>query len=379
MQPQEKPKVENQDKSSKASPRKRNKLTTFARVSWAMVALILLGIALLVILKFDIGRLRGAAHYVEKGRAAVDAKDWTTALSAIQKVEGEARTKPEFLQLVADFLKGTRADPVTLATTLTQLDTMGQLRGEDFLWLCRASLAAGNAKAARVTLDRIPEKWRGGMEAAELRVAVLRAEGRTGEADTAEQQMLERFANHPKMAVLKAMRELNSPFPEVQTAALERLWEFTAPQDEYGLRALRVLARRPNLSTAEVERLKVLIDLHPLATPDDFFNATSLILKAHPDQRESILNAAVARHKDTTPEGLQQLTGWLAREKEYARITKMIPTETWSNSRELFPAVAQGLAQQQKWQELMDLLKKDKKLPVSATQAAGWRALAAKN
>ena len=57
----------------------------------------------------------------------------------------------------------------------------------------------------------------------------------------------------------------------------------------------------------------------------------------------------------------------------------LVPEEMLMKSPDLFPQVAQGLAEKGKWADLLKLVQKGKKVPISNARASTWRALATKN
>ncbi|MFO1483003.1 MAG: hypothetical protein U1F71_06500 [Verrucomicrobiaceae bacterium] len=361
-------------------PNKGVRLTPFALLAWTFAGLIVATVCWVLITQYNIGRFWGADYYVKTAKEAVDRKDWQVALGAIQRVDQRSRTSPKFLQTLADFLKGTRAEPALLASTLARLEEAGQLRQEDYLWLCRSSLAAGNVKAARATLGRIPASLRESLDIQELNIAILSAEGRQSEADEARLRLFARFPNHPQVAFLKAVRDLEGTFPEVHQAALTRLWEIARQPDEHGLRAIRVLGGREELTLAEIQRLQQLVEKHPDAALEDRLNLATKIIDADPEQHAAIVQDMVARYKNEGPVAKQLLAAWLARQKEYKLIVDLVPKGELIRSAELFPAAAHGLAQQERWTELLDLLTtRESKLPVSRSRVASWRALAIRN
>lgn len=362
-------------------PHKKMRLSTFARLAWTLMAVIVLGVVLLIAKKFDIGRLRGPDHYVDKAREAVAKKDWPAAVSAIQKVDGKMREDPKFMRLLADYLIETRTEPGMLAQVLEKLDTAGLFQAEDHLWLAQAYLADGRSTLARSTLDRVLSEQRETLLYHELRVAILKSEGRAKDAVDAENLLFRRFAHDPGVAVRKAARELVGTFPEIQEAAAKRLWQVAESGEAHSLTAIRVLTAHRGLTPIQATHLQQLADKHAQITIDDRFNISSVLLRLKPDQRQSILQIEIDRNKNsgTTSQSFQKLIAWLAREKEFGRVLKLVPRESLIKSAELFPAVAQDLAQREQWRDLMDLIQKGKELPVSNARAAGWRALASRN
>lgn len=354
-------------------------LSAFARLVWTAAILVIFGIGWLAYSKFDIDRLRGADYFVDKARQAVDAKDWPAALAAIRKVPGEARDESRFWRLLADYLIGTRTEPEMLIQALDKLDGTPLWQSEDGVWLAQASLARGRTSAARAALEKVPSAGRDSLFYLDTSVALLRSEGRPRDAAEVEKLIFSRFADDPGVAVRKAARELTGTFPEIQQAAVQRLWEISQRKDEHGLAAMRLLTAYRGLTQPQALRLQEAIAAHPAATANDRFAIASALLRVAPEKRDAILREEIERLKGAEGQTLQQLVAWLAKEKAFGEILKIVPRESLAKSVELFPAVAQDLAQREQWGELMGLIEKGRSLPVSNARAAGWRALAVRH
>lgn len=350
----------------------------FACLVWALVlAMLFLGIRLLE-KKFDVEFLGGSGHLVEEARKAVQQKDWQTARGAIQKVPSNIRQKPEFLRVLADYLKGTRSDPALLEQVISNLAAQGALNPEDFVWLCQDHLKAGRVEAAREILELIPADMRSTLAFVEMELAILRQEGRQREAAEIERGMFEKFANDPGVALNRAVRDLDGTFPEIQRSARDRLWEMARRDDVYGLTAIRLLTKRTDHSGQDTEQLLQLADKHPRVATADRLEIISLIMRLVPEKRETLLNEETER-SSRKPAEIWPFAAWLAREKEFERMQKLLSKHALLRSEDMFILTAQGLAEQKRWSALWEMLKKGRQLPVSGARAATWRALAAKN
>jgi len=357
-------------------PKKGGLISYFAILAWMMIGLVLVGMTLLVVKKFEIGRLRGTDYFIRMAWQAMEGENLPEALKAIQKVQGAARHRPEFLRLLAEYLKKTATEPALLADVLEKLESAEKTQPDDVLWLSRAYFANGNFQRARVAWNRIPSSQRSSLVAMELNLSLLRKEGHSHAAAEAERQIFQLFPDEPEIALRKAVKDLDGTFPELQRAALERLLDLASNDGQTGLRAVRVLGRRTELTITEAEHLLKLAEAHPGITPDDRLLIVSTIMRLEPAQRAARIDAEIERCQVGDPTSLTRMAAWLARENEHDRIRSLVPEDVLLKSPDLFPLVVQGLSEQHKWQELMDLLKKGKKLPVSNARAAGWRALA---
>ena len=350
----------------------------FACFVWALVLVMLYFGVRLVEKKFDVELLGSSGHLVEDARKAVQQSDWPAALQAIQKIPDGIRHKPEFLRVLADYLKGTRSDPALLSQVIGRLTEQGALNPADFVWLCRDHLSKGRTQAARETLELIPADMRSTLAFMEMELAILRQEGRQREAAEMERGMFEKFANDPGVALNKAVRDLDGTFPEIQRSARDRLWEMARRDDVHGLTAIRLLAKRTGHTRQETERLLQLADKHPGAAAADRLEIISLIMRLAPEKREVLLNQETERFS-RKPVEIRPFAAWLAREKEFERMQKLLSKHASLRSEDMFILTAQGLAEQERWTSLSEMLKKGRQLPVSSARTATWRALISKN
>ena len=360
-------------------PFKFGKISSFATLSWYLIAFIALTLVVLFFGKFDTSRLWGAGHYINKARQAVSSKNWPAVIDALQHISGRDREREDYLRVLADFLETTHSEPAMLDATLVKLDAQGHMLPVDFIWACRLRLGVGNIEAARNWWNRIPAASRQTAEGMKLMIELLKEEGRPQEAAAEESLLFEKFANDPEIAVRKAVRDLEGTFPEIEQAALSRLWELARREDEPGAMAVRVLSQRKDLTLPDAKQLMELADKHPFIVVGDRLPIISTLMRLDPQQRGRLLAAEVKCYEDGDSTVQIQLASWLAKEKEYDKVMALVPKETLLKSPELFPQVAQGLAELGRWEELMELIPKGKKLPVSSARAATWRALAIKN
>ncbi|OYW71153.1 MAG: hypothetical protein B7Z37_28555 [Verrucomicrobia bacterium 12-59-8] len=343
-------------------PSRHGVISPFAFFTWCAIVLMVVGVIALFVSKFDFARLRGADHFIGKARQAISAKDWQAAVGAIQHVQGPARERAEFLRVLADFLEATRAEPALLDTTLIKLDGKGLMQPVDFIWACRLRLMSGKIEAARKVFERIPASARQTADVMRLSMELLKEEGHVLEAAEVESQLFEKFTDDPETIVRKAMQDLQGAFPEVQQAT-----------------AIRLLSQRSDLTLSAAVRLLELADSQSGISAGDRLPIISTLMRLDPLQRDHLLGAEVKRYEKGDALVQTQLASWLAKEKEYDKIMALLPDAMLVKSPVLFPQVAQGLAEQGKWAELMNLVKRGKKLPVSNARAATWRALATKH
>lgn len=360
-------------------PPKHGVISSFAMLTWFSIVVVFIGVIAMFALKFDFSRLRGSDHFIGKAREAISAKDWQAAVEALRHVNAKDRDEVAYLRVLADFLEASRTEPSLLDTVLDKLDAKGLMQPGDFIWACRLRILAGNVEAARRALDSIPESERRTAEFIKLNIQILIQQGRLQDATAMENVLFETFPDDPETAVRKAAHELDGAFPETQQAAFKRLWELAKREDEHGNAAIHVLCLRQGLALAEAQQLHELADHRSGVPIADRLQIASLLMKLDPARHDQILSAEIQRYENADVLEKSQMASWLAREKEYDKILTLVPQKILMKSAELFPQVAQSLAEKGKWAELAELVKKGKKLPVSEARAATWRVLAYKN
>jgi hypothetical protein len=355
-------------------------LTPFATFAWGMIVLTALAFGWLAYNDFDpTGQKRENAHWIEKANLAVKDQQWAEAAEALQKVRGGNRDSPQFLRLVADYLRGTRSNPALLARIIASLETSGGMQPDDLIWMSRDHLNLGRIEAARAALEQVPQTLRSSLDALEAEVALLKMENKSEAAAKTEEALFASFPNEPSVILRKSWRDLDGTFPEMQRAAVGRLLEMTEREDGHGLSALRILTQRTNLTLPQATLLRQRLEKHPLANLNDQLLALSLVMRLAPEQRANLLDAETRRHQNKPKDELMAFTAWLAKEKEFERMQRLSAGTALLNSSELFLLMAQGLAEQEKWQALKELLGENRQLPVSKARAATWRALAVRN
>jgi len=337
-------------------------------------------------------RMGHGQSMVDRAEEAISQKDWPAALGAIQKVEEGGRQRPGFLRVLADYQIGTYSSPEVpgsseslnnpelLGDTLEKLKPSSMFRPEDHLWLCRAWLASNHLDRARTAFEAIPATLASGLEATRLKIELLRKEGQKREAEQIQDSLSKFFSDDPAVAVAQAIKDWNSPFPEVWRQARVRLWELARRKDAPGLNAIRHLSAQAGHTLAELDELLALATNHPAALAADRLQVISLLLPLKREKRGEIIQAEVERYQAAAPAVLSQLSSWLSREKEQDRIIQLIPEARWKEYPVMIPLVVQALVDQARWQDLLNMLNEvAKKNQFSNARVLNWRALALKH
>jgi tetratricopeptide (TPR) repeat protein len=358
---------------------KNDRLTAFGRAVRWMIILLVVGVLGLLATRFEFGRVRGADHFIEKASLAIAAEDWNEARRAMEQVQEEEKTNPAFLRVVAGYLTGTRSSPELLVRTLKSLAMAGKARPTDDLWMSMACHAIGETGAARSAWEKLPADLKDSQKAREVEIDLLVAEGRMQEALQAEQRLLERFRDDPEIAMRLAGKRLSAPFPELKQTATRQLLELAARDDLTGLQSLRVLVRRPSLTSTEAEACLRLADQHARLPPEDRLALVSTVMRLDPSRREPLLQSETARHEERGAAIRARLASWLIAEGEFTRFNALVADGARLHPGDVYPLKAQALVAQKKWKELLALVEKTQRIPLAPSRAAVWRALATRH
>ncbi|MEZ5385126.1 MAG: hypothetical protein R3F13_06385 [Prosthecobacter sp.] len=318
---------------------------------------------------------------IEIARRSIESKDWSTALDAIQKVPSDSRQKVAYMRVLADYLQGSRTSPQVLSRVIASLEAEGALQPADFIWICREHLLAGRISEAQEAWNRLPVELRQTLAGRELELTLLGHQGRREAALRAEQEMFDLFPDEPTIILRKAVRDLDGTLTEVHDAAWSQLWEVATHKDTNGQQAIRLLAKRKELSMPEAGRLLELCDQGPSAnTQDRLLVLESLYRLSSEDGRKQLLDQEIGKNKIREKGAALAFAAWLAKIGEIDRMRDFCSANAAINTGESYLLLAQSLAEGKNWSALMELTSRGgRQVPVPPSRVATWRALAFRN
>jgi len=314
-----------------------------------------------------------ARSEAEEAVKAIDAEDWGHAVACIHKARSYSPEEPAVLRATIAFLKLTESDPVFLSQQLRALSEKEALTIEDQILLSRSLLKAGSAPRAREVLEKLPAEARQQPEVLTLASTIATAEGRGEEAR--ELQQLAKL-NQPDTAASKlekALAQRNSAFEKDRQAARSALWRLTRDATDTGLLAITHLTVDPQLDWAQTDALIKLAKNHPHPSLPVHLGILSARMRLRPDLRDQIIDEEITRFQQDGGGKLEEIARWLALEKQHARVIQLVPERLRRTSRDLFPIVAQALAEEGRWKELKTMLTHEKP-PVRPTRVRLWLA-----
>lgn len=316
---------------------------------------------------------RGRSH-AHAALEALQKQDWMLTFRSMAEARRWAPLDEQVLLATIQVLDATQADPGALVQSLQTLDTLHPLTDEQSLMLARSLIVVGKPKEARDAISRLGPVAQNSATALEVQAALLKAEGHDKSARRVSNMALQAGDGSPEARLQLAVHQRSSPFTEIQNQALEEVWRIAREPSEVALPAIRRLAGEPSLTLAQARTLLDLVEKHPHQNAADRLTVVSALMRLQPDQRQVMLENEIRLFKDNGNARLEVFALWLAREKAYEHLIQLVPLRLAINSRELFPVIAQALAEQQRWTEL-DQMFASEHPPISKARLAVGTAL----
>lgn len=312
-------------------------------------------------------------HCAREARAAFDAQDWSRAVEQTRAARRWAPEDVEVIRAIIEFLKVSGSDPGGLAQQLRLLAEKQPLTEEEQMLLGRTLASTGKTDEARVVYAKLPLSTSTQKPALELLASILRQDGHIEEAQELQRRATLKQPETPAARLKIALEDMKSSFVEIRRHAHEELLDLSRLETEIAMEAATHLMIDPLLTAAEARQLLERIDEHAHKTLPVRLGVVSALMRLHPEQRETLLNEEIQRFQSGEDGALEHLARWLALEKQHARLLKMVPMELAAKSRELYPTIAQALAEEGRWQELKEMLGSGRP-PISQARVAIWLA-----
>lgn len=314
-----------------------------------------------------------ARRCAREARAALDAQDWSRAVEQTIAARSWAPEDVEVMRAVIEFTKISGSDPGGLVMQLRALADKQPLTEEEQLLLGRTLAATGKTAEARGVYDRLPSKTSSQKPALELLSSILRQEGHNDEAVALTRRATLKQPETPQARLKLALEDLKCGFVEIRRHAHDELLKLARLETEIAMEAVTHLTIDPQLTAAEARQLLDIVDDHAHKQLPVRLGVVSALMRLQPDQRETLLDGEIKRFQAGDDGALEHLARWLALEKQHARLLKVVPMTLAVKSRELYPIIAQALAEEGRWQELKEMLAGSRP-PISQARIAIWLA-----
>ena len=310
----------------------------------------------------------------KEAQAAISANDLNTALPKIMAARQWAPEDVEVIRVAVEYLKISNADPSMLVQQLKLLATKQALTSDEEVLLGKNLIATRKTAEARTLYEKMASSVGASPAKLNFLSSLLTAEGHDAEAAEVSLRSVLQQSGSAEARLQRAIEDRNHFFPEIQRWARMELWDIANLDSDVGLKTLVQLSNDPDLTATEARQLLKLVDQHPKQNLSSHLSVVSALMRLQPEQRESILDAEIAHFKAGEKEvKLAEFATWLAVEKQYARLRKLIPSDIAIKSRELYPILADALVAEGRWQELREMLTTQRP-PSSAALAGVWLA-----
>jgi len=134
------------------------------------------------------------------------------------------------------------------------------------------------------------------------------------------------------------------------------LWELAGTEGSYKRAAIEALARAPELSGEQRNRVLEALDALSAANLTDALLASDLRLQLHPEDAERIYDGVIARWRQSKMADLIQLARWLNVHRQPERVLALFSVERALENNELLLTRLDALGILQRWNEIDDLL-----------------------
>lgn len=349
--------------------------------------LIIAGVSVLLVLVLLLLFGRPASHAIKAWQARrhaarafglIEEEKWADAQREAVAAYQLFGTEPQAVRAVARFLSRTRQ--AQALDFWEQLAALQPLTREDLRDQAAVALALNDPAIAEAAVKQLLGKITGGPASADWLLAAQLGlqRGAPNEAAAALQQLFSSSATTRQeqlQGVVLGLRAFGSGSEndqKHQADAWQRIEKLAIGEDETALDSLVLLAQRDlstppptalaqslnaQLSTSQIAEA---LDHHPLSKPPQKLLAIDLRIHASPNEKATLIQAAIARWKEADEEALTALARWLNGRGESTRELDTVPLERALQTRDLFLQRLDALGALGRWDEVRGLLEGDR-------------------
>jgi hypothetical protein len=311
-----------------------------------------------------------ARRHADKAFALIDQQQWGPARDEAIAAYRLRATEPQAIRAVARlFSRAGQPDGLAFWKELRKLEplTRADLRDEAELALKTRELDLGSEAVKELLSNR-----EGGPTASDWLLAAQLAVQQQ-DLDRASMQIRKIFAGTDASArdrlqatlVLDAI--LRGKEAPDQSEVIDRLAGLARAKDSVALDASVSLAQRilslPATATPpasiSIDDLIGALETHPLAKAQHKLLAIDLKIREHPDQRDALVQDAIAQWKGSDNVSLLALAAWLNSHGEYQRELDTVPRQRAMQTRELFFQHVDALGALSRWDEIRRLIESE--------------------
>jgi tetratricopeptide (TPR) repeat protein len=339
----------------------------------------IIGIVILIILSvtyvstrpiLNMVRAWQARRHAQKAYALIDQEKWNEAQSEASAAYQLRASEPEAIRAVARLLsRDGQADGLRF---WKELEAKSKLTRIDLRDEANVALKSDELNVADEAIKELLGDRDGGPKPADWLLAAKLAL-RVQDLDRATVQVRKIFASHSAsdLELLRGIVVLDdiqqTTGTKDQTEVLARFARLAHGKERVALDALVGLAQHilgatspwPNPSGMSVGDIIQAIDAHPLSKPQHNLLAVDLKIHEHPEQRDTLVQSAIAQWKGGDNATLFALAGWLNQRGEYQRELDTIPRQRAMQTRELFFQHVDALGALGRWDQIRRLIESE--------------------
>ncbi|WP_395739457.1 hypothetical protein [Prosthecobacter sp.] len=301
-----------------------------------------------------------AHRHLPEARRQIQQKNWQEAATSLRDARRWAPDDPEVLHASLDFVTAAAgADTLGTLTILRRLQEMGAATPADLTLMGRMHVRQGEPARAREIYEQLPPETRQQQQGLELQADLLQSAGKMAEAENVKRQALLCTPDEPASLRELAEIDLRSADMSRREAMTTRLWQVARAGGAASGAAIEILSDAPALTVPQLEELSVLVKALPEQTGEREparLKVLSGRLRLQPHLRDEVIDHEIMRWKNHTPTQATPLVLWLAGEREYDRLLRLVPAQTAARHTDLLPAYVDALRATRKWKELDALL-----------------------
>ena len=337
-----------------------------------------------------------ARRHAQKAFAMITQQNWNDArIEAIAAYQLRS-TEPEALRAIARLLSRMR-QPQALEFW-EQLSKKQALTREDLRDEAAVAMVAGETERAATTVQSLLERKDAAAAEWLLAAQLDLQKGNREEAQDYLQKILDAPASSAREQLQAAAVRLaletgaDAPSAKRRAEAIERLRKLGEGKDEAALDALVILAQQvlaagtsgamlsaeaatdPSSESAPTDspdnqkekapvapaELIRALENHPLAKAPQKLLAVDLKILQSPNDKTSLLDAAISQWKESETDSVAVLARWLNSKGEFQRLLDEIPLDKALVSRELFLQHVDALGALGRWDEIKRLLQSER-------------------
>ena len=314
-----------------------------------------------------------ARSHAREAIVALEADDMGHAIAELIDARKLSPEEPEVLHATIQYLKLAKGDRRELAYHLRLLATKRPLSNDDQLLYGSCLLELGRIDEARRVHAALSSDANSNPKALTLLAQLQAAEGQSAAAieSASKARLLDKQS--PEARLQLAIENSRSSFPEYRNQSWIELWSLCQLPPPVGIAAARAILLDARLTAEDAKRLLPIVEAHPHGDLAIRLDIVSALIGFFPDQKSKWVDQEVLRFETEKSGTLIEMAAWLASHGEHARLLKLIPPQLASSSKPLFTALIKGLAGEDRWQEMKQLLTSQRP-PVPNTLVSIWLA-----